>query len=393
MKEINLKDLSILKKKDFNGTIKIIPTSILNQLKQIELPIKNFKIAVSNIADFLSHLNIMFDMTNKSVIAIDKFVFEKYFSRKQYLQYKEILKELNIITAVPYEDGTFYSIENNKSLQFRIHNEYLQLNDFTLLIFNKTKDMEVNIEYDGSAKMVNAIVNEELDYSLVFNNEIDYHTKNNTTLFSLYLRISKALSLTSSRYLKKGGKSNRVYHSFSNLSRITRKCFYTKFYNIDLKNSQPTMLVLYVAKNKLELDQAYKTVCEDGLFYEVFYDLLDRTQFKNDDVFRKAIKEQVYASIFFSFNTRSEFNKRFKELYLITWNLLKELNKKEKSVASLLQDTEAEIFNQLDVKASARYFTLFDAIYYNNKKDTEFIAEQIINYGIERGVKFTLSYE
>jgi len=36
---------------------------------------------------------------------------------------------------------------------------------------------------------------------------------------------------------------------------------------------------------------------------------------------------------------------------------------------------------------------LFDAIYYNNKKDTEDISKQILKYGEDRGVKFTLKYE
>jgi hypothetical protein len=378
-----------------SSDLKVIPTYILEELKQIELPIKNFKIVVSNICDFLSYLNIQFDNYSTSLLPISSEIFERHFNNRLYPKYKEILKDLNVLTSVPYEDGRFYSKEDSLSLQYRIHNTYLDASDFTLLIFDKNKkDMQLNIKFEGDRKFVNTIINESLDYAKVFKEEIEYNKKNNTSLFSLYIRLTKALSIQNERYLKMGDKSNRVYHSFSNLSRVTRKCFDTYFYNIDLKNSQPSMLALYMLMNNIPFDSQYQSDCENGLFYECFYDLRDVTTFTNKEAHRTEIKRQIYKSIFFSFNERSLFNKRMKALYPMTWQVLKDMNQwTEITVASLLQNTEADIFNNLKIENSTKYYTLFDAVYYNNKKDTENIAKQILYYGIQRGIKFTLSYE
>ena len=39
-----------------------------------------------------------------------------------------ILSDLDIITRVPYQDGTFY-VKGNLNCQYRIHNEYLTEED------------------------------------------------------------------------------------------------------------------------------------------------------------------------------------------------------------------------------------------------------------------------
>lgn len=386
MKTLNLEDLSSLKQKDFNNTIKIIPTYLLERLNQLELPIKNKEIALSNICNFLTYILNIYHNTEKSIIAIDREVFISYFNNRLYPKYKELLKECKVLTAVPYEDGTFYSKDNGICLQYRIHNEFLESKEFTALLFKPNKkEMSLDLVYEGPRKFVNTIINEELDYEKVFKNEIEYHKLNDTTEFSLYSRLVRALSLRSNRYIKQGNKVNRVYHSFSNLSKITRKCFKTNFKSIDLKNSQPAFLVYYLILNKIEFEPSYKELVENGKFYELFYDLYDGD--------RDKVKVAVYESLFFAFNETRRVNKRFKELFPLVWNELKRINDKGITLASILQNYESDLFNNLKVKNSTRYFTLFDAIYYNNEKDKKMLTEQIMEYGMNNGIKFTLSYE
>ncbi len=384
MKEIKLQDLAGLKKKDYNGVIKIIPTYLLDQLKQTTLPIKNIEIALSNICDFLVYINNLNASNGKSVFAIDAKVFERYFNHKAYPAYKELLKDLNVLTAVPYDNGTFYSKDDGLSLQYRIHNEYLQATDFTALIFKRKQKKDISILCKVDDVMASTIISEDLDYALVFEKEIAHHKENNTTLFSLYSRITRALSLTKERYIKKGTKVNRIYHSFSNLSKVTRKCFETYFYSIDLKNAQPMLLALYLKTSGIQFEQAYQDICEAGMFYEQFLHVMT----SRDD-----IKTECYRTIFFDFKKNTEMNAALKELYPLVWQALKDLNSKGITLASILQNMEADLFNNINVTSSKKYYTLFDAIYFNNKKDKHVIEQQILKYGSDRGIKFSLSFE
>jgi len=393
MKMIKLSEIQTLTKKDYQGIIRILPTALVEAFNTIQLPIKNKKIALLNVAEFLQWLNMMYSKDNKSLVVIPTTTFERYFNNRLYPAYKQILKDLNILTQVQYENGMGWSKDEGIAKQYRIHNEYLNTTDFTVITVKEEVIAKVNFSMKTTQAMLKTLLNETLNYEKVFNDEVEYHNTNETSKFSLFIRLTKALSISTERYIKQGTKSDRVYHSFSNLSRITRKCFFTKFFNIDLKNSQPTMLVLYMLINKIEFDTLYQRHCEDGVFYEQFYNLLDRTVYNTEEDFRNEIKRNIYKGIFFAFNTNSEYNFRFRALYPKTWKVLQDLNKQDTSVASILQNTEADIFNNLKVKTSSRYYTLFDAIYYNNKKDTEDISKQILKYGEDRGVKFTLKYE
>lgn len=49
----------------------------------------------------------------------------------------------------------------------------------------------------------------------------------------------------------------------------------------------------------------------------------------------------------------------------------------EDTMASILQNLEAEIFNSLTPKYSQAYFTLYDAIYFSSAKDISFLSQAI----------------
>jgi len=258
-------------------------------------------------------------------------------------------------------------------------------NNYTIIFFDKVKkeNKEVVLNCELNQTMSNTIINEELNYKKVFEEEINYHKENKTTEFSLFIRLCRALSINKKRYAKKGNKVNRIYHSFSNLSRVTRKCFKTKFFNIDLKNAQPTLLLVHLKEQGIDFETEYQTLCESGLFYEMFSSI---------GLKREDIKVECYKSIFFDFKETNKVNIIFKEKFPKLWSYMKSISETV-CLATILQNIEASIFNTLEVKASSSYYTLFDAIYFNNKKDKEFIMKQLNKKANSLGIKFNLSFE
>lgn len=367
-----------------NNTITLLPTKLIEKLNHLELPLKNKSKAISKICKFITYINNQFKINNEhSLIVIPKNIWVRFFTIRHYRKFKQILKDSEILTQVAYLDGTGYNKDKGIAKQYRIHSNYLLSKDFSLVIFEENeKEVEANVS-GLNQKHIHTIINENLDYSKVFEKEIEHHKKNSTSEFSLYLRLNRALSLTQKRYIKKGAKSNRIYHSFFNLSKVTRECFYTNFYNIDLKNAQPILLIYYLISNHLPFDKNYKTVCESGTFYELFYDI-----YNND---RELVKAAIYKNIFFGFEVNSEINKRFKKLFPVVHNQLKIIKDLDISLASILQDLEADIFNSLTVNYSSKYYTLFDSIYFNNKKDSAQLKKQILSYGKKYGLEFKLS--
>lgn len=385
MKIIKLEELSSLRKSEFQNTIKVLPTSLVNHLESIKLPIKNKEKAYTQIANFLNYLNLLLEQENKSVFVIEQSTFIKYFNGDTYIKFKQILSDSKILTNVTNLDNVWYDYQNSIAKTYRLHNEYINNQDYSLLIIEKNVQPKLEIEKNVHTKFELAVTTEQLDYEKVFINEVNYHRENNTSKFSLYVRIARALNLTNKRFIKQGTKVNRIYHSFSSLSKITRKCFKTKYFNIDISNSQPTFLVYYLVSNKIKFEQQYQEIVENGNFYELFYDL-----YNND---RDKVKVAVYESLFFAFNESRRINKRFKELFPLVWNELKRINEHGITLASILQNLEADLFNNIEVKTSTKFFTLFDAIYFNNKKDINIIKKQIENFGNKIGIKFSIKIE
>lgn len=382
MIKINLKDVITLKNKEFDSNIKIIPTYLIEELEKMDLPISNRNIAIKNICDFLTLLNTRYNEYGSSVIPIDKDVFIRFFNNRLYTEYKNILDDLKVITKVPYEDGSFYSKDEGKSLQYRIHNKYLLTDDYTLLFFKRGRNIKKNIriECNVNSIMLDTILNEELDYKRVFKEELDYHRDNNTSKFSLYIRISRALSMNNDRYIKQGNNVDRIFHSFSNLSKVTRKCFYTEFFEVDLVNAQPMLLALHLNKEDIKYEDSYRLICEEGRFYELFFE-------GDNDKLRDEIKVQCYSSIFFDFKENMEVNKKFKVLFPMLWEYLKSIKKNKITMASILQNEEANIFNNIKVRNSSKFYTLFDAVMFNNIKDKGYIKSQIEDYGLKYNLK------
>jgi len=383
MKTINFKSTELMKQ-NFNEEIKVIPTVYFDLLKEEQFPI-TFENAIIQISDFLMYINAEAEKYSTTLLTIDQNIFIDFFNRNTYAEFKRILQKLGIITNVPNKDGIWYSRDNHISKTYRIHNDYLREEEYTIIFFEKKKKEKKNININCPLNnvMSSTLINEELDYKKVFEYEIEYHKENKTSSYSLFIRLCRALSINKERYAKKGNKVNRIYHSFSNLSRITRKCFKTKFFNIDLKNAQPTLLLVHLKENGIDFETEYQTLCESGLFYEMF----SSTGLKRED-----IKVECYKSIFFDFKETNKVNIIFKEKFPKLWSYMKSISETV-CLATILQNIEASIFNTLEVKASSSYYTLFDAIYFNNKKDKEFIMKQLNKKANSLGIKFNLSFE
>lgn len=394
-----------------NLDIKILADEYLIKLQEMKhFPTNgreefNNELAIRQICNFLNHLNQLIKEYGTE-LNIDKNVFIKYFSSKTYHYFKTVLIDLGIISPV-YNKKTYgngqrilYDSRYGICKCYQVCNTYLKQKDYTILFFNKKEKVMKNIDINCKVdiKMVNTIINEELDYVKVFTEEIKYY--NNTkeqSEFALILRLSRALSLNKERWMKPGKLVSRIYHSFSGLSRVTRKCFKTLFYCLDLKNSQPILLIHYLKSVGIEIDISYKEIVESGLFYEQFYFLKSEKIDLNDkekEKVRKDVKENLYKEIFFAFNIKGKYNKHFKQLYPKVWEALNTIHSdKNKSLASILQNIEAEIFNNLQVKKSTKYFTLFDAIYFNNIKDKESLEKQILQAGEILDIKFKVVFE
>jgi len=387
----------------------ITTNNIINQLSSIDLPIKK-ETAIKRILHFLEFV----DQKIKDVgteIPIDKSVWIDFFTENHYIKYQAILSDLKIITRVLYTKGVYFDKSGKKHVMvndfvyskdlglakiFQVHNAYINDNNYIMVMFD-TKQVKVNLYVDNrlkklSPKFINTIKNVKIDVTGAIQAEINEYQKQIISFPQLKHRISRIFAVRNSRKIVTGSKVNRIYHSFTNLSKISRQFLNYKFFEIDVTNCQPTLLVAYLSKNKLELDENYQLDCESGCFYERFIDLINDNYTFGDDIkdfnqARTATKTEIYRNLFFGFNTGTSINKRFKELYPNVWNELAKIKKSDTSLASILQNTEAELFNSLFPKKSKMFFTLFDAVYFTNVDDTADLESKINDFFLERNVK------
>lgn len=368
---------------------------LLERLSRVNFPIKNKRLATIQLLEFITFLDVeLYKIDEDTLIEIPFVTFENYFPRNRIRRYKQILQDLGIITGVPYADGSFYRFgdsgsaeEPSKCMQFRVHNSYLQPKHLGLVVFNPTRKPKstpdvVNDISDLNVKYVNTIESLKIDVLSAINAEFDYFRSNHRNLFRLKARISIVLRTERDRFIRKGKNVDRIYHTFSNVSRISRKFFNIEFNNIDVKNCQPLLLVAYLSKNQMLFDQNYKEDCELSLFYQQFVGI--------NGLDKEAAKVKLYKSIFFGFDKRSRFNKKFKELYPDTWQSLAELKRQNISLAAQLQNMESSLFNHIVPFRSEYYFTLYDAVYFTDFDDVNDIVQEIEYFFMNLGVNVLL---
>lgn len=333
-------------------------------------PIERNK-AIINILEFLKEKSNKVRYDDDTIVTIKRDTLVKFFTTKNYKKYLDILKELKIISSVPYLDGTFYK-EGKLYTNYRIFNSYLK-DDLCLIIIENDKPMKIFTDEKYPDKYVKTIKNIEIDYEVAITEEINYVKDNNRKL--LY-RINAILSLNASeRFIKKGSKVDRIFNSVSNISRISRhhlSCGKEKFHNVDVATCQPTLLAAYLIGLNLQVDEKYIFDCQSSNFYE---------QFMSDTITRDDAKVLTYKNILFDFKPDSEISSKFKELYPLTYNSLiylieNNIINDDIKLARKLQNLEASITNKIIPKKSKYYFTLFDAIYFTEISDCVHIIEE-----------------
>lgn len=350
--------------------------TIANILAIEKFPIANRRIAIKNIMKFLAYVDSQMKKNNNTILPIPQNILIEFFSKNQYVEYMKLLASLKIMTAVSYQNGTFYSKEEKKSKQYRIHNKFIN-EDLALLIINDKKEIEISIEGTYDKKFVNAITKIEVDLKFAVIDELKNKQSNN----SLRCRLSILFGLYGKRWMKKGQNVDRIYHSLSNLSRISRKHIHIKgkkFHNIDIKNCQPLLLCYLLLQNGLEIDENYKKDCENGSLYERFID---------NYTSRDEVKVMLYKSIYFDFKPGNEIAEKFKNLYPATYKSLEIISKDGNKLAGKLQNIEASIFNDLVPAKSRYFFTLFDAIYFLDGNDIIQLCDDINEKFLEFGIK------
>lgn len=380
---IPLNDMQLLTEIAIENNSDVFITSIdllHNLISRDTFPIKNKRIAIKNILEFLRHADKM-KTDNNSIISFHTNTLIEFFNRNSYKDYLKLLQELNVMTRVPDDNGVFYT-PNKSSSKYRFHNEYCNA-ELAIFIQYSEKEPIFYQEVKIHKKFSSALVKTEIDFGSAILAEIE-NCKDNDKLRK---RISAIFDIHNKRYVKKGEKVDRIYHSFSNLSRISREHLYVgyKTYNsIDIVNCQPVLLCYFLKKNDQPIDDNYIQDCESGCLYENFVNMTDTfTYFKNGinireekTLDRENAKIELYRSIYFRFRESNPVNQKFKELYPLTWQSLKEYSETT-TMACILQNIEAEIFNDLVPRRSKYFFTLFDAIYFTSPEDREDLKAQI----------------
>lgn len=241
--------------------------------------------------------------------------------------------------------------------------------------------------------------------------DVDIQIKLIKDLFSIQIDYPLALSLlnkyepTSEVYVKNLYAidcidNNQVYYSFddygrfhtnfTNLKSEVRKNCLTiegeKTYELDIKNSQPFFLMLFLSENAHSIEhneyQTFKQLVIDGNLYEYIQDKLPKKS-------RTDVKEMIY-KVFFGLNYLNKNNRIFKECFPSIWNFIVEYKKRTnnyKSLAYKLQELESDtLYNKIIKKVynqipDIKLFSVHDSIAFPEKH--KLLVEKIFNQELE----------
>ena len=373
------KNLETIGGKQIIETSSIFVTSlnlISKLFAQNSYPIKNRNLAVKNILEFLRWVDVQLKIADATIITIDSSNLIKYLTTKVYKKYMQLLSELEVITAIPYEDGKFYE-KKKRYTRYRIHNNYVN-DELCLVLMSNNNSRALITDTKYPARFEKTIKHTKANYRNAIKAEFEHHAKEGLTKNQLRTRLSSLFALNGDRYIKKGNKVDRVYHSFSNLSKVSRKHLHngTEIFNdVDIKNCQPLLLCYLIKQKGMQLDDNYLCDCQAGLLYESFCDLSQTADLIKIE--REMKKVELYKNIYFDFKPHAAISKLFKSIYPLTYESLAILSNEPDTLASLLQNIEASVFNDIQPKNSKYYYTLFDSIYFNDLLDCSQIIKDI----------------
>ena len=383
---LNHENLSVIKNIADKHNIFVCGTFTFNAIYNYDkYPLKNRKLAIRNMLVFLQYVDRL--LTDKTTCTISAHKIRDVFTGAKYRAYIDVLDELNIITIVPYADGKFYDYRDTKRYcQYRIHNQYI-LDKVCLVIAPKDRPTKLITDKKYPAKFEKTIRDTKCNYSEAIKDEFYNYVLIGMPENKVRIRLCRLFALSNDRYMKQGDKVDRVYHSFSNLSKISRKHLHIDnkgFHDIDIKNCQPLLLCFLLRQLNMSVDDNYIRDCENGNVYERFI-TIERN--------RDNVKTELYSAIYFDFKAKEPIANEFKTIYPATYQSLQILDSDPVTLASKLQNIEASIFNELKPNKSKYYFTLFDAIYFSDSDDIQDLILQLQNsfavYGISPKLSIT----
>lgn len=399
---------------DFNNVILYnIPKTLYHTLLTLE---KENKLPTKNIYEVIKKFSNFFTMFwDDKEIKIHRDVWYEYFS-KNYTKYQEILFNKPNTNTTPidyivpkkvneswYSPGEYAkSYKANQALLAPIEGFIIMFDTKPNNISKYTIINPKNIQLTKEKQ--HALETEKLNLSLVVRDEIEYYNRHKNN--SLWLRLSIAYRFNYNQERKiSQSRSGRIFTPFTNITRIASKHL-SKYYSIDLSNSQPLMLVIYAIKNNLILDDDYIDECLNATIYNKFYYLFEQDKDGNilsESEIRDITKVEFFKCIYYDYKPKRKINIEFTRLYPLTAEILKNHRREDIyykdikddlhfSLANKLQNIET-FFLTLTTKYSKRVFDKHDAIYFSDKKDMKSIIKQINKIGKQYNITLPISVE
>lgn len=398
---------------------KQIPTNLINNTDVMLLPTVAYNILLEQIKkgnDNYYYVNGFLNIV-RTLYKFDKSELHHSELKQYHSKYKDIIKLLKPIILF-YEMPQFNEELNVKeSCAIYTMRSYNDLTFITLKEENDFGVIDMNFDFDNlkgtpldNDSFINTLYKTKIDatsavyaeYQFINSDEF-LNSSDSKDRYKVFMhRVNAILNFLSERKAGKAIKVDRVFSSFSSLSKIARKYLTMNnkpFIEIDIKNCQPLLLCILAKENRLDLDIDYVNDVKNGKFYErlmqeaknlnyVSESIYDKTLMVNDyyeghilgkKKFTKVItkyfnrREDVkvlcYNDIFFANKHKNtKLVKVFKSLYPKTYQTILTLAEGQ-TLAISMQNLEADLV--LNIIPNSPYFTVHDAIYLTRTTEVE----------------------
>lgn len=393
-----------------NNFISSIPTQLLKEQGLSLIPSQAYTIlleliqdGVNNNYEFInSYINIVLELIKFDGLEIPKNVLR--LKTRSYTEIIEKLRSNNFIISIkkayynklnPSESScAIYTLDTFKSFTF------ISLSEDSI-------ESKLKLEVEGlqetplnNENFINTLLNTTILATEAIYAEYKYCIETGRDYKKFLSRVNTILSFTRSRSAGKGENVNRVYSSFTNLSRISRKFLVyddNPFYEVDIKNCQPLLLICILAEMDFDIDENYIEDVTTGRFYEALMQravelkVTKQVKYSKNEAGnsveqkilanRDDVKVLVYSDILFCTKLKdTAIVKIFKSLYPKVYRALKEITEQlsltGEKLARPLQNMEADIV--LSIQPKSNYFTVHDAIYLTDKSEIPNIKTKLI---------------
>jgi predicted transcriptional regulator with HTH domain len=255
------------------------------------MPINNESLVVGHVFRLLRDAELRTKMSRGAFTWHSEYLRATYTSN--YNRYLEVLFDLGVLETTVSPDTKCRYVNGEHASYYKLTNRYRERQSLCLIYREiDRRNMSTSFTKQVPYKYKQAISLSYIDYPTYVNEEIKRYVENDPSdtdrarsLESIKVRFNSAFSLLEKRYIKEGKRSTRLYHSFSNLSRIARQYLRTpnhhQFYDSDIVNSQPSFLVAFL-NGKYDIDESYIKITTPRLspFHKNFESRIERIQLR-----------------------------------------------------------------------------------------------------------------